>query len=202
MRMISVDEQIIERWTTISTLFSVRFPFAGHCRNMSKHYLCHHHADGITIDAERDNMKLNGFFECEKSRCVKIKKPFSCDRYCAKITTAAVNVLIMRDDSLITAECDVGLAYNEARGAQPGIRIDPPKKIWEEKDGILLTNCFDVTRDGDKLRYDDKMNYSTQNNNSRMNMRQEHFRKCILVFRVGVGFMYIWTGTKICAQSP
>lgn len=122
---------------------------------MSKHYLCHHHADGITIDAERDNMKLNGFFECEKSRCVKIKKPFSCDRYCAKITTAAVNVLIMRDDSLITAECDVGFAYNEARGAHPGIRIDPPKKIWDEKDGILLTNCFDVTREGDKLRYDD-----------------------------------------------
>lgn len=123
---------------------------------MSTYYLCHHHADGITIDAERDNMKLNGFFECEKSRCVKIKKPFSCDRYCHKITTLAVNVLIMRDDSLITAECDAGFAYNEARGSQPGIRIDPPKNIWNEKDGILLTNCFDVTRDGDKLRYDDK----------------------------------------------
>lgn len=130
---------------------------------MSKHYLCHHHADGITIDAERDNMKLNGFFECEKSRCVKIKKPFSCDRYCAKITTAAVNVLIMRDDSLITAECDIGFASNEARGADEGIRIDPPKKIWVEKDGILLTNCFDVTRDGDKLRYGDKTNIFSSN---------------------------------------
>ena len=36
----------------------------GHCANMSELYLCHHKADGMTIDAEQDNMKLNGFFEC------------------------------------------------------------------------------------------------------------------------------------------
>lgn len=119
---------------------------------MSMYYLCYHHADGVTIDAERDNMKLNGFFECEKSRCVKIKKPFSCDRYCPKITTTAVNVLIMQDDSLITAECDVGYGYNEARGNKPGMRLNERKKIWNENDGILLTNCFEVTKDGDKIR--------------------------------------------------
>jgi len=37
----------------------------GHCGNMSELFLCHHKADGITIDS-KDNMKLNGFFECKK----------------------------------------------------------------------------------------------------------------------------------------
>lgn len=69
-----------------------------------------------------------------------------------KITTTAVNVLIMQDDSLWTAECDIGYGFNEARGSEPGIRIDPPKKIWDERDGILLTNCFEVTKDSDKIR--------------------------------------------------
>ena len=119
---------------------------------MSEHYLCHHHADGVTIDAERDNMKLNGFFECVKSRCVKIKRAFSCDRYCPKITTTSVNVLIMQDDHLVTADCDVAYGFNEAHGNLPGVRI-PPKKIWEEAKGKLLTNCFEVTREGDKIRY-------------------------------------------------
>lgn len=119
---------------------------------MSMYYLCHHHADGISIDAERDNMKLNGYFECIKSKCVKIRRPFSCDRYCSKITTTAVNVLIMQDDSLVTANCDVGFGYNEARGPDHGVRIDPPRKVWDENSGILLTNCFEVTKDGDKLR--------------------------------------------------
>lgn len=64
----------------------------------------------------------------------------------------SVNVLIMQDDSLVTAECDVGYGYNEARGSNPGVRIDPPKKIWNENDGVLLINCFEVTKDGDKLR--------------------------------------------------
>lgn len=125
----------------------------GHCRNVSLHYLCQYNADGITIDAERDNMKLNGFFDCKKSRCIKLNKaPTKCDRYCPKVTTTAVNILIMMDDSLITAECDVGFAYNEARGNQPGIRLSERKQIWNENDGILLTNCFDVNKDGDKLK--------------------------------------------------
>lgn len=117
------------------------------------HYLCQYHADGITIDAERDNMKLNGFFDCKKSRCIKLNKPpTKCDRYCPKVTTAAVNVLIMIEDSLVTAECDVGYAYNEARGNQPGIRLTERKQIWSENDGILLANCFEFIKDGDKLR--------------------------------------------------
>nr|CAD7409065.1 unnamed protein product [Timema cristinae] len=45
----------------------------GHCANMSEMYQCHHKADGITVNSERDNMKLNGFFECDKATCIKIK---------------------------------------------------------------------------------------------------------------------------------
>lgn len=127
----------------------------GHCRNVSMHYLCQFHADGITIDAERDNMKLNGFFDCKKSRCIKLNKPPSkCDRYCPKVTTAAVNVIIMMADSLITAECDACFGYNEAHGSEPGIRLKPEdrKKIWTEHDGILLTSCYEVSKEGDKIR--------------------------------------------------
>lgn len=125
----------------------------GHCRNMSQHYLCHHHADGVTIDAERDNLKLNGYFECNRSRCVKIKRAFSCDRYCPKITTTSVNVLIMEGDKLVTAECDAAYAFNEARGREPGIRINPPRRIWDDGMGPLLTNCHSVLREPDnKLR--------------------------------------------------
>lgn len=88
---------------------------------MSELYLCHHKADGgVVIDAEKDNLKLNGFFECVNSKCTKIKKAFSCDRYCPKITTA-VNVLIMQDDTLVSAECDIGYGYNEARGLESGV---------------------------------------------------------------------------------
>lgn len=119
---------------------------------MSELYLCHHKADGVVIDAEKDNLKLNGFFECTNSRCTKIKRPFSCDRYCKKITTAAVNVLLMQEDTLVTAECDIGYAFNEARGPNPGIRISQ-RKIWDDTVGILLSNCYTVDRENDnKIR--------------------------------------------------
>lgn len=59
----------------------------------------------------------------------------------------------MVDDSLITAECDNGYAYNEARGNSPGVRLAERKQIWNETDGILLTNCYDFVKDGDKIRY-------------------------------------------------
>ena len=62
---------------------------------MSEFFLCHHKADGPTINSAKDNTKLNGFFECHGVHCTKIKKPFSCDRYCSKITTSHINVLLM-----------------------------------------------------------------------------------------------------------
>lgn len=124
---------------------------------MSELYLCHHRADGTAIDAEKDNLKLNGFFECVNSRCIKIKRPFSCDRYCQKITTAAVNVMIMQEDTLVTAECDVAYGFNEARGPNPGLRI-AKRRIWDDSVGVLLTNCYDVVRENDKLRATDCVN--------------------------------------------
>lgn len=101
-------------------------------------------------------MKLNGFFDCKKSRCTKLNKPpTKCDRYCPKVTTTAVNVLLMIDDSIVTAECDVGFAYNEAKGNQHGVRLEERKPVWNEHDGILLTNCYTAVKDGDKLKYNE-----------------------------------------------
>lgn len=117
------------------------------------YYLCQYTADGITVDAERDNMKLNGFFDCKKSKCVKLNKmPHKCDRLCKRIPTSYVNIMIMQDDSLITADCEIAYAYNEARGVDHGVRLSERKQIWQEQDGILLTSCFEVVKDGDIIR--------------------------------------------------
>lgn len=37
----------------------------GHCVNWSDRFLCNYKADGATIDAEKNNQNLNGFFECK-----------------------------------------------------------------------------------------------------------------------------------------
>ncbi|XP_017059680.1 uncharacterized protein LOC108100358 isoform X2 [Drosophila ficusphila] len=120
----------------------------GHCKNMSEFFLCHHKADGTTINSQKDNTKLNGFFECHGVHCTKIKKPFSCDRYCSKITTTNVNTLIMHEDNVIAADCENAVAFNQARGSEHGVRIEP-FEFWKEDDGNLLTNCATVTRESD-----------------------------------------------------
>ncbi|KAH8329606.1 hypothetical protein KR074_000223 [Drosophila pseudoananassae] len=119
-----------------------------HCKNMSEFFLCHHKADGHVINSQKDNTKLNGFFECHGVHCTKIKKPFSCDRYCSKITTANVNTLIMHEDNVIAADCESAVAFNQARGSEHGVRIEPTE-FWKEEDGNLLTNCATVTRESD-----------------------------------------------------
>ncbi|XP_055911841.1 uncharacterized protein LOC129945905 [Eupeodes corollae] len=129
----------------------------GHCKNMSEFFLCHHKADGPTLNSEKDNTKLNGFFECRGIQCTKIKKPFLCDRYCSKITTTKINVLLMQDNNLVTAECEHGVAFNEARGPNKGVRI-PPTDFWKEDDGDLLANCMTVAKDGDKIVATDCLN--------------------------------------------
>ncbi|CAG5093806.1 Protein of unknown function [Cotesia congregata] len=116
----------------------------GHCANMSELVLCHHKADGIIVDSEKDNMKLNGFFDCQNSRCTKIKRPFSCDRYCPRINSNNVNVYLMQDDSIITARCSRALALNKANGNLLGTRLDSPVKIWEDSLGkpVDPTNAY------------------------------------------------------------
>uniref|UniRef100_A0A1B0FH20 Uncharacterized protein n=1 Tax=Glossina morsitans morsitans TaxID=37546 RepID=A0A1B0FH20_GLOMM len=129
----------------------------GHCKNMSEFFLCHHKADGPTINSAKDNTKLNGFFECHGIHCTKIKKPFSCDRYCSKITTARINVLLMQDDNVIAADCENSVAFNEARGNEHHVRINP-LEFWKEDDGHLLANCASVLKEGDKIIATDCIN--------------------------------------------
>ncbi|XP_071572989.1 tipE homolog 4 isoform X2 [Temnothorax nylanderi] len=130
----------------------------GHCSNMSELMLCHHKADGVVIDSERDNMKLNGFFSCQHSRCTKIKNTFTCDRYCPSISTSDVNVYLMHDDSIISARCSRGMALNRANGSLPGIRLDKPVKIWDERNGSIFASCFAVTNHGNIISTEDCVN--------------------------------------------
>ncbi|KYQ47896.1 hypothetical protein ALC60_13066 [Trachymyrmex zeteki] len=130
----------------------------GHCSNMSELMLCHHKADGIVIDSEKDNMKLNGFFSCQHSRCTKIKTAFTCDRYCPSINTSDVNVYLMQDNSVISAKCSRGMALNRANGSLPGIKLDKPVKIWDDKNGSIVTSCFAVTKNDNVISTEDCVN--------------------------------------------
>lgn len=119
----------------------------GHCTNMSQVYHCHHKADGPVLDSDKDNVKLNGFFECQDSKCIKIKKPFNCDRYCPLISTFSTNLLITSDDNLYTALCKRGIAFTEANGKEEGKEIEPTV-FWEGWPGdnvVLMTSCHTVT---------------------------------------------------------
>ncbi|XP_071449327.1 uncharacterized protein Teh4 [Hetaerina americana] len=114
----------------------------GHCANMSEIYLCPNATgDGPTIDSDKDNMKLNGFFDCYKSRCTKIKRMFSCDRYCPRVTTQGVNVLLMHGDTVHTAWCKRAYATSTDEGEE-----QDEAKVWEPQDGILMANCQNVAR--------------------------------------------------------
>lgn len=124
----------------------------GHCSNMSELMLCHYKADGVIIDSERDNMKLNGFFSCQNSRCTKIKNSFTCDRYCPNISTSDANVFLMHGDNIISANCSNGLALNRANGGLPGTRLDNPVKIWDEQNGSIIASCFAVKEEGNVIR--------------------------------------------------
>ncbi|KAL5292413.1 hypothetical protein ACFFRR_011308 [Megaselia abdita] len=142
----------------------------GHCKNMSQHYLCYNYkADGHSIDPDKENTKLNGFFECHKSKCTTIKqKDFPCERYCNPISTANANVLIMHDNSLLTAECDDVLAFTEARGNELGIKIDATE-IWNDTtDTTLLTNCMTVEYRDNTIVAKDCLNGTIIPNNSSM----------------------------------
>ncbi|XP_070169000.1 tipE homolog 4 [Polyergus mexicanus] len=130
----------------------------GHCSNMSELMLCHVKADGVAIDSEKDNMKLNGFFSCQNSRCTKIKTAFTCDRYCPNISTSDINVYLMQDNSIISARCSRGMALNRANGSLPGTRLDEPVKIWDEQNGSIIVSCFAVTKNENVIRTEDCVN--------------------------------------------
>ncbi|XP_075227602.1 tipE homolog 4 phospholipid transfer protein [Lycorma delicatula] len=135
--------------TECSTLTGVFNCSLGHCANMSELFLCHHKADGIVVDSDKDNLKLNGFFECYKSKCTKIKRQFTCDRYCNKITTSGRNVFIQYEDDVYTGHC------RSARTSDDGV------ELWSDRDNnsILLASCLDVKKLGpESLKATDCLN--------------------------------------------
>ncbi|XP_014204638.1 uncharacterized protein LOC106636669 [Copidosoma floridanum] len=130
----------------------------GHCSNLSELMLCHDKPDGQVVDAEKDNMKLNGNFRCVNSRCTRIKNPFTCDRYCPKITTTNVNVFIMQADNVVTASCSRAFALNKAHGNRPGERLREPRELWRKDKDAIVVSCFAAERQGDKIRTEDCVN--------------------------------------------
>jgi hypothetical protein len=124
----------------------------GHCANWSDAYQCQYRADGITLDSERDNVKMSGFFDCRKSRCVEIKQQLTCDRYCNKIATTNANVFVLYDDFVYSGDCMKASALTRANGTNPGIRIEPTQ-IWHKEDKkVLFASCQTATKTGDTLR--------------------------------------------------
>lgn len=138
--------------TECSTLFGVFNCSLGHCTNFSEVYHCHHTADGLVLDSDKDNVKLNGFFECKGSKCIKIKRAFSCDRFCENIFTASKNVYITSDDNLHSALCENAAASNVANGKLEGTDIKP-RVIWEKQEGkVLMMSCHLVTHSENTIR--------------------------------------------------
>ncbi|KAG8338729.1 hypothetical protein J6590_000408 [Homalodisca vitripennis] len=124
----------------------------GHCANMSELFLCHYKADGIIVDSDKDNLKLNGFFECYKSRCTKIKnmRNFYCERYCPRISTTANNIYIQYENNVYTGQCGQVTAHNRAQGNEPGSSVQPTT-VWSDKGSgeVFLASCHTVTRHRD-----------------------------------------------------
>ncbi|XP_022166393.1 uncharacterized protein LOC111030954 [Myzus persicae] len=135
----------------------------GHCSNMSELYQCYYNKSGSSIDSDKDNLKLNGYFICDNGSCFTIKWPFDCDRYCNKITTTGVNVFLRLGDTVHTGDCQRVVAYNKANGnAAHGEPLATPKEIWSDENstiGIFMASCNSITRDSvNSLRASDCIN--------------------------------------------
>lgn len=139
--------------TECSSLYGVFNCSLGHCKNMSEIYKCHHKADGFVVDNDRDNTKLNGFFECKGSKCTKIKRHFNCDRICPKIVRGTRNVLITMDNTLYMATCSGAIATTKTNGNEPGVKIEPTL-IWKEAyQDVLMISCHTVTKSNETVKY-------------------------------------------------
>jgi hypothetical protein len=123
----------------------------GHCANWSDAYQCRYKADGITLDSEKDNMKMTGFFECNKSRCVEIKQQLICDRYCNKIATTNANVFVLYDDFVYSGDCTNVLALTSTNGTDPGMKIEPTE-IWNRSEKVLITSCMTAVKTANGLK--------------------------------------------------
>ncbi|XP_017774011.1 PREDICTED: uncharacterized protein LOC108560825 [Nicrophorus vespilloides] len=130
----------------------------GHCSNLSEVYQCHHKADGHVLDSDKDNMKMTGFFECRGSRCTKIKRPFTCDRYCDHINSSDINVIITIEDTLYTARCSEAIATTIANGNEPETKIDPTVFWKEDPRYIMMTSCNTLVRNESIIEGTDCLN--------------------------------------------
>ncbi|XP_069697787.1 uncharacterized protein Teh4 [Periplaneta americana] len=119
----------------------------GHCANWSDAFQCEYKADGNTLDSEKDNMKMTGFFECNKSRCTAIKTQPRCDRFCSNIATANANVFVLYDDFVYSGDCGSVVALNSANGTDPGYAIEP-FEIWNNTNKVLITSCQSAVKTG------------------------------------------------------
>ncbi|XP_072402877.1 uncharacterized protein Teh4 [Diabrotica undecimpunctata] len=120
----------------------------GHCSNMSQLYDCHYKADGFTVDSDKDNVKLNGFFECRGTKCTKIKKPFTCDRICKEnITSTNVNVYITIEDAVKFAHCESAIATTKAAGKEVGSEISPTQFWSKLPNEVIMVSCHTVEYD-------------------------------------------------------
>lgn len=126
----------------------------GHCNLMSSKYLCHYKAEGVTIDSEKDNMKLNGFFECKDSRCVKVKKAFTCDRYCDLINTTDINMFVYVGEALYMGICDSAYAFTASDGKKDGFPINQTL-VWSNstKDDVIMLSCNSIVHDESVIKY-------------------------------------------------
>lgn len=122
----------------------------GHCTNMSEVYQCHYRADGFVVDSDKDNTKLNGFFECKGSKCIKIRRAFSCDRYCDTIYTALRNVFISVDNTLHMAYCQKLVATTKSHGREDSTIIEPTTVWTAKKDDVLMMSCYTATYKSNK----------------------------------------------------
>lgn len=131
--------------TQCSTLHGLFNCSLGHCTNMSEIFQCHYKADGFTLDSDKENIKMNGFFECRGSRCRKIWRAFHCDRYCDTIYTGDNNVYINMDNTVYASKCSTAHAFTTTDGSEEGEPIFPPRQIWKNKPGeVLMMSCHTV----------------------------------------------------------
>lgn len=132
--------------TECSTLMGVFNCSLGHCSNMSIIFTCQYKADGLVVDNDRDNTKLNGFFECKGAKCTKIKKSIHCDRNCDHIIRSNRNVLITLHNTLYMSSCESAVALTKANGNEQGFNIQP-ELIWKQNPNeILMMSCHTVNK--------------------------------------------------------
>jgi hypothetical protein len=124
----------------------------GHCANWSDAFQCRYKADGNSLDSERDNMKMNGFYECKRSRCVEIKQQLICDRYCNKIATTNANVFVLYDDYVYSGECTNAVAVTSANGTDPGTIIEPTQIWHKDEHPVLITSCRTAVKTANGLK--------------------------------------------------